>query len=156
MLIKHIEIEEINLPQSQNRIVVKILSCGICISEVKVYQQEQSHYFKPSIALGYEYVGTTVNRYKNGYFKKRDRIAIVHAVNCGYCNYCQRGLLKLYKNKQRLSNEGFDQYFSMDTESANQSLIKLSENISPNESTFLEPIACCIESINLSKNAILN
>ena len=145
---KNIKIEEVNLPANQDRIMVKILACGICISDVRGYQQGQSHYCKPPIILGHEYVGNIVAIPEgNDYFKKGDRVAVIHAVNCGYCSYCQRGLFELCENKQRASNGGFAEYVSIDKESANKSLIKLPLNLSTNEAIFLEPIACCIESI---------
>ena len=145
---KNIKIEEMNLPPSQDNIMIKIAACGICISDVKVYQEGQSHYFKPPIILGHEYVGNIVAIPEgNDYFKKGDRVAVIHAVNCGYCSYCQRGLFELCGNKQRPSNGGFAEYVSIDKESANKALIKLPSNLSTKEATFLEPIACCIESI---------
>jgi len=145
---KNVKIEEVNLPPKKDRIMIKIIACGICISDVKGYQQGQSHYCKPPIILGHEYIGNIVAIPEaNGSFKKGDRVAVVHAVNCGYCNYCQRGLFELCENKQRSSNGGFAEYVSVDKKFANKALIKLPENISTNEATFLEPIACCIESI---------
>jgi len=145
---KNIKIEEVNLPPSQDSIMIRVAACGICISDVKAYQEGQSHYCKPPIILGHEYVGTIVKiSKKNGGFKNGDRVAVIHAINCGYCSYCQRGLFELCENKQRASNGGFAEYVSIDKESANKALIKLPLNLSTNEATFLEPIACCIESI---------
>jgi L-iditol 2-dehydrogenase len=145
---KNIKIEEVNLPTNQDNIMIKITACGICMSDVKAYQEGQSHYCKPPIILGHEYVGNIVTTPKeNDNFKKGDRVAVIHAVNCGYCSYCQRGLFELCENKQRPSNGGFAEYVSIDKESANKVLIKLPLNLSTNEATFLEPIACCIESI---------
>jgi len=145
---KNIKIEEVNLPTNQRNIMIKITACGICMSDVKAYQEGQSHYCKPPIILGHEYVGNIVTTLKeNNYFKKGDRVAVIHAVNCGYCSYCQRGLFELCENKQRPLNGGFAEYVSIDKESANKALIKLPLNLSTNEATFLEPIACCIESI---------
>jgi len=145
---KDIKIEEIELPQTKDRILIKLIACGICISDVKAYLQGQSHYYTPPIILGHEYIGNIVAIPEvNNSFKKGDRVAVIHAVNCGYCNYCQRGLFELCENKQRASNGGFAEYVSIGKESVNKALIKLPENISTNEATFLEPIACCIESI---------
>ncbi len=145
---KNIKIEEVNLPANQHNIMIKIAACGICISDVKAYQEGQSHYFKPPIILGHEYVGTIAKiSKKNEDFKKGDRVAVVHAVNCGYCNYCQRGLFELCENKQRASNGGFAEYVSINEKFAKIALLKIPDKLSTNEATFLEPIACCIESI---------
>ena len=145
---KNIKIEEVNLPPSQDSIMIKIAACGICISDVKAYQEGQSHYCKPPIILGHEYIGYIVTIPKgNDYFKKGDRVAVIHAVNCGYCNYCQKGLFELCENKQRASNGGFAEYVSINEKFAKIALLKIPDKLSTNEATFLEPIACCIESI---------
>ncbi len=145
---KNIKIEEVNLPANQHNIMIKITACGICMSDVKAYQEGQSHYCKPPIILGHEYVGTLVKiSKKNGDFKNGDRVAVIHAVNCGYCSYCQRGLFELCENKQRASNGGFAEYISINEKFAKIALLKIPDKLSINEATFLEPIACCIESI---------
>ena len=145
---KDIKIEEIDLPPTKERILVKVLACGICISDVKTYLQGQSHYCTPPVILGHEYIGSISalpEQIKS--FKTGDKVAVLHAVNCGNCLYCQKGLFELCEHKQRPSNGGFAEYVSINKESAEKALIKIPENISLNEATFLEPIACCIESI---------
>jgi len=145
---KDIKIEEVNLPSSQDNIMIKVAACGICISDVKAYQEGQSHYCKPPIILGHEYVGNIVTTLKeNDYFKEGDRVAVIHAVNCGYCRYCQKGLFELCENKQRASNGGFAEYVSIKEKFAKIALLKIPAKLSTNEATFLEPIACCIEAL---------
>ena len=145
---KNIKIEEVNLPPSQGNIMIKVAACGICISDVKAYQEGQSHYCKPPVILGHEYVGNIVTTPKeNNNFKKGDRVAVIHAINCGYCSYCQRGLFELCENKQRASNGGFAEYVSIKEKFAKIALFKIPNKLSTNKATFLEPIACCIESI---------
>jgi len=145
---KNIKVEEVNLPPSQGNIMIKVAACGICISDVKAYQEGQSHYCKPPVILGHEYVGNIVTTPKeNNNFKKGDRVAVIHAINCGYCSYCQRGLFELCENKQRASNGGFAEYVSIKEKFAKIALLKIPDKLSTNEATFLEPIACCIESI---------
>jgi len=145
---KNIKVEEVNLPPSQGNIMIKVAACGICISDVKAYQEGQSHYYKPPVILGHEYVGNIVTTPKeNNNFKKGDRVAVIHAINCGYCSYCQRGLFELCENKQRASNGGFAEYISIKEKFAKIALLKIPNKLSTNKATFLEPIACCIESI---------
>jgi len=149
---KNIKIEEVNLPPSQDNIMIKIAACGVCMSDVKAYQEGQSHYFNPPIILGHEYVGTIAKvPKKNEDFKEGDRVAVIHAVNCGYCSYCQRGLFELCENKQRASNGGFAEYVSIKEKFAKIALLKIPDKLSSNEATFLEPIACCIEALEKCK-----
>jgi L-iditol 2-dehydrogenase len=145
---KNIKIEEVDLPAIPDNIMIKIAACGICMSDVKAYQEGQSHYFKPPVILGHEYVGTIAKiSKKNEDFKKGDRVAVIHAVNCGYCSYCQRGSFELCENKQRASNGGFAEYVSIKEKFAKIALLKIPDKLSTNEATFLEPIACCIEAL---------
>jgi L-iditol 2-dehydrogenase len=53
----------------------------------------------------------------------------------------------LCENKQRASNGGFAEYVSINEKFAKIALLKILDKLSTNEATFLEPIACCIESI---------
>jgi len=46
---KNIKIEEVDLPENPDNIMIKIAACGICMSDVKAYQEGQSHYFKPPV-----------------------------------------------------------------------------------------------------------
>ena len=145
---KNIKIEEVDLPANPDNIMIKIAACGVCMSDVKAYQEGQSHYFKPPVILGHEYVGTIAKiSKKNEDFKKGDRVAVIHAVNCGYCSYCQRGSFELCENKQRASNGGFAEYVSIKEKFAKIALLKIPDKLSTNEATFLEPIACCIEAL---------
>jgi len=42
---KNIKIEEVDLPANQDNIMIKIAACGICMSDVKAYQEGQGYYF---------------------------------------------------------------------------------------------------------------
>jgi len=149
---KDIKIEEVDFPANQDNIIIKIGACGVCMSDVKAYQEGQSHYFKPPVILGHEYVGTIAKiSMKNEDFKKGDRVAVIHAVNCGYCSYCQRGSFELCENKHRASNGGFAEYVSIKEKFAKIALLKIPDKLSSNEATFLEPIACCIEALEKCK-----
>ena len=149
---KDIKIEEVDLPANQDNIMIKIAACGVCMSDVKAYQEGQSHYFKPPVILGHEYVGTIAKiSMKNEDFKKGDRVAVIHAINCGYCSYCQRGSFELCENKHRASNGGFAEYVSIKEKFAKIALLKIPDKLSSNEATFLEPIACCIEALEKCK-----
>ena len=149
---KDIKIEEVDLPANQDNIMIKIAACGVCMSDVKAYQEGQSHYFKPPVILGHEYAGTIAKiSMKNEDFKKGDRVAVIHAVNCGYCSYCQRGSFELCENKQRASNGGFAEYVSIKEKFVKIALLKIPDKLSSNEATFLEPIACCIEALEKCK-----
>lgn len=141
-------ITKVDSPSDIYPIIIKIAACGICISDIKVYQQGLSHYIKPPAILGHEYVGI-INQIPKEIteFRLGERVAIVHAINCGYCYYCQHGYFELCENKQRASNGGFAELVGLKLNNYHLALIKLPDSISWEESIFLEPLACCISSL---------
>lgn len=142
------EVTEVSSPAELYPIVVKIAACGICISDIKTYQNGGSHYIKLPAILGHEYVGTINNvptEIKE--FRPGDRVAVVHAINCGYCYYCQHGAFELCENKQRASNGGFAELVGLKLNNYPLALLKIPDSLSWEESTFLEPLACCIASL---------
>ncbi len=146
------EVTEVNSPSEIYPIVVKIAACGICISDIKAYQNGGSHYIKPPSVLGHEYVGM-IHRIPEEIkdFQPGERVAVVHAINCGYCYYCQQGAFELCENKQRASNGGFADLVGFKIDNYPLALLKLPDFLSWEESTFLEPIACCIASLEKCK-----
>jgi L-iditol 2-dehydrogenase len=142
------KITEINKPPDTYPIIIRIKACGVCISDIKSYKNGGSHYIKPPAVLGHEYVGiiedipTEIKDYQKG-----DPVAVVHAINCGYCYYCQHGAFELCENKQRASNGGFSEFVGLKYNQYALALLKLPDSLSWEESTFLEPLACCIASL---------
>jgi L-iditol 2-dehydrogenase len=142
------EVTEVSSPAELYPIVVKIAACGICISDIKTYQNGGSHYIKLPAILGHEYVGTINNAPTEiKEFRPGDRVAVVHAINCGYCYYCQHGAFELCENKQRASNGGFAELVGLKLNNYPLALLKIPDSLSWEESTFLEPLACCIASL---------
>ncbi len=141
-------ITEVDSPSALYPITIKIAACGICISDIKAFQQGLSYYITPPAILGHEYVGIIKHLPEEiKEFKLGDRVAIVHAINCGYCHYCQQGYFELCENKQRASNGGFAELVGLKLNNYHLALIKLPDSLSWEESIFLEPLACCISSL---------
>lgn len=139
---------EVDSPSALYPITIKIDSCGICISDIKAYQKGLGHYIKPPAILGHEYAGTIKQlpeEIKD--FKVGERVAVVHAINCGWCSYCQSGSFELCENKQRASNGGFAEEVGLKLNNYPLALIKLPDFLSWEECIFLEPLACCIASL---------
>jgi L-iditol 2-dehydrogenase len=142
------KITETNNPSDNYPIIIRIKACGVCISDIKSYKNGGSHYIKPPAILGHEYVGiiedipSEVKDYQKG-----DPVAVIHAINCGYCSYCQHGAFELCENKQRASNGGFSELVGLKLNQYALALLKLPDSLSWEESTFLEPLACCIASL---------
>jgi len=142
------KVTNMDFPSPDYPIVVRIKACGICISDIKAYQNGGSHYIKLPAVLGHEYSGTIQNiPIEITDFQQGDRVSVVHAINCGCCYYCQVGAFELCENKQRASNGGFSELVGLKLNNYPLALLKIPDSLSWEESTFLEPLACCIASL---------
>lgn len=87
-----IQLEELPIPgiRHSNDVLIKILACGICGSDVKILQGK--HVYKENTVLGHEFcgivaeIGSGVTGVKVG-----DRIALDNNPRCGVCDYCRTG-----------------------------------------------------------------
>ena len=84
-----VRIQEMNIPViSENEILMKVVSSGICGSDVMEWYRIK----KAPVILGHEVSGIIeeVGSKVDG-FKKGDRIFVSHHVPCNICIYCMRG-----------------------------------------------------------------
>jgi len=92
---------------SQNQVQVKILSTGLCGSDLHYYLNARNGDFAVSqpLVLGHEAAGvvTAVGRSVNN-FKIGDRVAIEAGIYCRHCNFCDKGRYNLCKEMKFCSS----------------------------------------------------
>jgi len=101
---RKIEIFEEEMPVlGDNQILVKIQAIGICGSDLHYFRHCGLGSFKNPlpIHIGHEPAGTVVLS-SSDKFKIGDRVAIEPGINCGKCEYCNRGLHNLCSNTKFL------------------------------------------------------
>ncbi|MCM8833391.1 MAG: alcohol dehydrogenase catalytic domain-containing protein, partial [Candidatus Omnitrophica bacterium] len=112
--IEKLDIEEIKLPEPKNNeILIKVKSCAICGTDIKVFHHGHKHIVFPRIT-GHEVSGIVEKVGKNVKdFKEGDKVAVAPAVPCGRCYYCRKGQQTMCDNLKAIGyhyDGGFAEY----------------------------------------------
>jgi len=134
---------------NKNDVLVKMKSCGICGSDLeKVFGK----YGMKSSKIGHEPAGeiiTVGENVKN--FKKNDRVFIHHHVPCYSCHYCYNDDYTMCERYQSSNIEpsGLSEYILVpEWNVLRGGLVKLPDNVNFDNAALIEPIACCLRSLN--------
>jgi L-iditol 2-dehydrogenase len=137
---KDIRIEDVPRPQpGPKEILVKIISCGICGSDIVEWYRLPRAPLIPGHEIGGEVIeaGEFVRDFKPG-----DRVFVAPKVPCMNCHYCQNGLHPACAVvKDRLPG-GFAEYVLVPAGIVTHGTYLLPDTISYDQSTFIEPLAC--------------
>jgi L-iditol 2-dehydrogenase len=137
-----VRIKEAPIPQiGEDEALLKVMASGICGSDVIEWYRVP----KAPIVLGHEATGVidkVSHKVKN--LKVGDRVFVSHHVPCNQCRYCQRGNHTAC-HTLRTTNYypgGFSQYVRVPKINVEFGIYKLPDDMSFEEGTFIEPLAC--------------
>ena len=143
-----IRIEEVPLRRpGPGEMLVKVVSCGICGSDIVEWYRLPRAPLVQGHELGAEVVevGSSITRFKPG-----DRVFIAPKVPCGQCAYCREGHFpQCAAVKERLPG-GFAEFILVPETLAERGTYLLPETISFDQGTFIEPLACVVRSQRLA------
>ena len=146
---KDIRIKNVPTPKpNRNEMLVKVISCGICGSDIVEWYRFPRAPLVQGHEIGAEVfsVGASVNKYKPG-----DRVFIAPKVPCLKCFYCENGHYpQCSEVKERLPG-GFAEYILVPEILVNNGTYPLPENITYDQSTFIEPLACAVRAQRLAR-----
>jgi L-iditol 2-dehydrogenase len=137
-----VRIEEMSIPEiGDEEVLLKVMASGICGSDVIEWYRVP----KAPRVLGHEAtgvidkVGSKVTSLKVG-----DRVFVSHHVPCNQCRYCQRGHHTACQtlHTSNYYPGGFAQYIRVPKINVDFGVYKLPEDMSFEEGTFIEPLAC--------------
>ena len=140
-----IRIEEVEVPEIHDgEVLVKVKKSGICGSDLADWYMEP----RAPTFFGHEPAGDIVETGKGVEgFKIGDRVFVHHHVPCFVCHHCIRGhytMCDTYK-KTAIYPGGFAEYIRVPALNLSRDTLKIPSNISYEEATMIEPIACCIK-----------
>ena len=137
-----VRIQEMPIPKiGEEEALLKVMASGICGSDVIEWYRVP----KAPIVLGHEAtgvidkVGSKVTSLKVG-----DRVFVSHHVPCNQCRYCQRGHHTACHTLHTTNYYpgGFAQYIRVPKINVDYGIYKLPDDMSFEEGTFIEPLAC--------------
>ncbi len=139
---RDVRIQEAPVPQiGEDEALLKVMASGICGSDVIEWYRVP----KAPIVLGHEAtgiidkIGSKVKSVKVG-----DRVFVSHHVPCNQCRYCQRGNHTACHTLHTTNYYpgGFSQYVRVPKINIDFGIYKLPDEMSFEEGTFIEPLAC--------------
>ena len=139
-----VRVEEMPVPKiGKGELLVKVMASGICGSDVMEWYRIK----KAPRVLGHEIsgeiveIGEEVKKYK-----KRDRVFVSHHVPCNTCRYCLSGDHTACDTLHRTTYDpgGFAEYLRVPEINVDRGVYILPENMSYEEGTFIEPLACVL------------
>ena len=145
---RDIRIEEVDRPTpGPGELLVKILSCGICGSDIVEWYRLPRAPLVPGHEIGGVVIeaGAAVKAFKPG-----DRVFVAPKVPCMACDYCKNGHYPVCPHvKERLPG-GFAEYICVPATLVESGTYRLPKAISADRSTFIEPLACVVRAQNLA------
>lgn len=134
----------------EGEILLRVAVCGVCGTDIhKIRHGEISS----PVVLGHEVagvvekVGPGVERFGVG-----DRVVVAHHVPCMKCHYCKRksySMCRFFK-ETGLEPGGFSEYLRVPKEHVLSTAFPIPGEVSLEEASFMEPLACCLRAIKRS------
>lgn len=140
-------IEEVAAPETgDDGVLVRIMTCGICPSDVRFYTGAREGATYPRM-VGHEWVGEILEAGPSvGGFQVGDRVAAFVQRVCGMCRNCQRGLPNMCLNRLPAIRGGFCEVGW----AVPEALVHIPEELPYEIAAFSEPLACCLNGIDLT------
>ena len=146
-----VRLEELPKPQlGPGELLVKVQASGICGSDVMEWYRIK----KAPVVLGHEItgeiaeIGNGVDRYHLG-----ERVFVSHHVPCNTCRYCLSGLHTVCETLHTTNYDpgGFAEYLRVPPLNVDRGIFLLPDEISFEDGTFIEPLACVIRGQRLAR-----
>lgn len=145
--IEDIRIEETPAPKiKEDEILVEMKACGICGSDLMDWYLKS----RAPRVLGHEPAGIIGKKGGNVKgFDVGDRVFVHHHVACLTCHYCLHGDYTLCEQFHRTNivPGGFAEYFKAPAPNLETDTLKIPDDVSFEEATFIEPLGCCLRAL---------
>ena len=148
---RDMRLEEMPVPRiGPGELLLRVEASGICGSDVMEWYRKD----RVPLVLGHEIggevvaVGDGVERYRVG-----DRVSASHHVPCNTCRYCLSGHHTVCDTLRRTNFDpgGFAEYLRLPTINVDRGVYPLPAEVSFEEATFIEPLACVLRGQRLAR-----
>lgn len=144
---------EIGKPQG-NDLIIRIIACGVCGSDIRMFFKGPTPRYKLPIVLGHEIsgeiveIGPKVTGYSVG-----DFVTIAPIIPCMHCKACLRGDDHLCESGEVIGctvNGGFAELMYIPEKMVVAGgVVKMPKGVDAVELTLAETLACCLHGIGL-------
>ena len=137
-----IRIEDIPKPHIQEgEILVKVRASGICGTDLMEWYRIK----KAPRILGHEIAGEIVES-QSDKFKVGERVFVSHHVPCNDCKYCRAGNHTACETLHSGNYDpgGYSEFIRIPKINVERGTYVLPENVSDDEGTMIEPLACVV------------
>ncbi|MFA6320533.1 MAG: zinc-dependent dehydrogenase [Candidatus Omnitrophota bacterium] len=145
-----IRIEEKPTPEiGAGELLVRIEASGICGTDCL----EWYRIHRVPLVLGHEIAGTIVETGKGvKKYKIGDRVSVSHHVPCGECRFCLDGHETVCDTLRKTNFDpgGFCEFVRIPKINVEKGTYLIPKNVSFNEATFIEPLACVLRGQRLA------
>lgn len=137
-----------------NGVIVKVMACAVCGSDIRIYRSGNSRVNPPQI-LGHEIAGEVVETGANvTRFRVGERVAIGADVPCGQCVFCEAGIGNNCQINYAMGYQfagGFAQYLALNRTVVDYGPVHiLPGHVSYDEGALAEPLACILNAMELT------
>lgn len=146
------DVRTVEMPKpeiGEDEFLLKVMASGICGSDVAEWYRVP----KAPVILGHEATGVVEQiGAKLTNLSVGDRVFVSHHVPCNECRYCRRGHHTACETLHTTNYYpgGFAQFIRVPRINAERGTYKLPPNMSFDEGTFIEPLACVIRGQRLA------
>lgn len=145
-----VRLEERPMPKiGEDELLIKVWASGICGTDVMEWYRIN----RVPLVLGHELAGEIVETGKAvSRYKKGQRITCSHHVPCGECHYCRMGHPTVCETLRKTNFEpgGFAEFVRLPKINVKFGIYPLPDNVSYEEGTFTEPLACVLRGQRLT------
>jgi len=149
---KDVRVEEMPVPEIGDKdLLIKVMDCGICGSDILEWYRIK----RAPLVLGHELSGEVVEVGKDiNNFRPGDRVFTTHHVPCGICHCCLTGhetACETFQIKNNFDPGGFSEYLKVTGKSVETGTLKLPDEVTYEQSTFVEPLGTVVRGLRRIK-----
>ena len=129
--------------------IIRVSSCGICGSDLHLWESGLDMNNKPGLIMGHEFAGVLEDPGERKDLKPGDRVAIIPLNPCGVCSPCRQGHLQICSESTRRVSIGLNspgayaEYVSFRSDMVR----KLPDTISDLEAAMIEPASVSLHAV---------
>ncbi len=152
--VNDVRVESVPTPTiGAGELLVKIHTCGICGTDLK--KIATGSHSAPRV-FGHEMSGTVVQTGAGvANFRSGDRVMVFHHIPCGDCYYCRFKVYAqcpVYKKVGATAGfepagGGFAQYIRVMDWIVRQGVVKIPDEVSFEQASFIEPVNTCLKGV---------